>query len=181
MTLTRRLRKLFGPGYDDRILPRAEVRLVGADDSTCQVNGRRRDWSMMPIPPPRRHSLMAKAAHQQMQSPLFARLPPEVRRLIYQHLFGKRRVHVEYDVDVPYCEDPRTQEREKRSIWRWWHFICVEGDFYPTWAAESPRDRCSSLELEEGLEGFRKRSEMVLQNWRNYKLSLEWLQCCRLG
>lgn len=182
MRLRERIRRLLG--HNERPSQSRSIEYIGIDDATCQVNGRREDRSKMPIPQPCRQSPTVKKPHPQPGSLFFTRLPPEVRGLVYLQLFGNRRVHVEFDMDVRYCE--KASRGTLSESWRWWHCICHEQVFRPSVVVHfTNRDECHALEW--SLEASHEHEDAATQSWRrsvwrsHHKLSLEWLRCCRLG
>lgn len=72
----------------------------------------------MPIPAPGQDRELPP--NPRAQSRFFARLPPEIRRQIYLHLFGDRRVHVEFDIGTVYHHKLGMEFEERREKWRWW-------------------------------------------------------------
>lgn len=67
----------------------------------------------------------------QPQSPFFTRLPPEIRMLIYEELFGCRILHLEFEYGRPDLKgtqhanlDYAHKDASKPKGWRWWHCVC---------------------------------------------------------
>ncbi|KAL2856176.1 hypothetical protein BJX68DRAFT_253382 [Aspergillus pseudodeflectus] len=95
----------------------------GVHPSSCEVDGNRHNRERLPILPTDHISLYSSMVDPQnpvpdtqAQSPFFARLPPEVRQLIYRQLFGGRRIHL----DLDYVS--------QQAQWLWWlrRLICPE-------------------------------------------------------
>lgn len=161
---------------------------IGMNDSDCVVGGRRTDRGRMPIPPPGRRPLTpigddewgsSVPRHFQRHCAFFTALPLEIRREIYVHLFGGRRIHLEFEFHH-HIVHRRLRERlghvgrsgPKRK-WRWWHWICTDEPLFTTC------DRCRNTEHYDPDKWTGK----VRHPWKPYKLmdATNWLRCCRLG
>jgi hypothetical protein len=104
-----------GPHYFIRAL----LESPGVHPSSCEVDGNRHNRERLPILPTDHTSLYSSMVDPQTpvpdtqaQSPSFARLPPEVRQLIHQQLFGGRRIHL----DLDYVS--------QQAQWLWWLRVC---------------------------------------------------------
>lgn len=183
MPLSSRLRKLLSRNRQPaQQIDLDETRKIGLDESTCEINGAREDWSKMPIPPPRLRPLTAQyedgaareEVHPQRQSILFFRLPLEVRQLVYEHLLGGGRlIELEFDLGNPdgyhglHHASARGDHYQDRLRWRWWHFVYADRKFstppylsWPVWVHRDSPKRTFN---------------------RQCKLSCEWLRTCRRG
>ncbi|KAL1999977.1 hypothetical protein VTN02DRAFT_3721 [Thermoascus thermophilus] len=165
-----------------------EPEAIGIADSTCQFNAQRRDNPMkLPLPPARRPLTASASSHRphaldaQRQSPFFARLPPEVRDLVYSHLFGHRRIHIEFAFD------------RRREQWRWWHRVCEETRLFPD-KHGARAEACPTTAFREALywnlsEGRNKKKMTKLVKKKNKKKpgqghrleGSNWLRTCRIG
>lgn len=115
----------------------------------------------LPIPRPEKRqrelkklSTHAHAHHSQHQSAFF-KLPLEVRNIIYEILFGGRRVHIEYawrsDSDFrPAPKNDKEAEELNRKHWQWWHRVCQISDH---WVDDRNKEFCPS-HSEEGSEAL---------------------------
>jgi len=152
---------------------------TGIDYDTCNSNASLRDYrdyTAMPLPPPRRPLTPPPesadpeespgAVNTQTQSALFARLPRNIRERIYIELFGERAVHVEYDYG--FAPGYRGREKKPPDQWRWWHRVCEEEE-------AKPGDMCRSDDLDD----LKRKGKRELLK---YKLKgVEWLRTCRIG
>lgn len=150
---------------------------TGVDYDTCNSNAPLRDYTAMPLPPPRRPLTPPPeaadteenpdgAVNPQSQSALFTRLPRNIRERIYIELFGERAVHLEYDYG--FAPGYRGRDKKPPDQWRWWHRVCEEEE-------PKPGDMCRSDDLDD-LKRHGKRELL------KYKLKgVEWLRTCRLG
>ena len=149
-------------------LSRALLEAPGIDSSTCQVNGPPTNPNKLPILPPDHQTLYSKdnqGTNPQQQSPFFAKLPPEIRQLIYLHAFGNRQIHIDFDYHAP------------NGRWEWWHRICDEPQNCPEGKAFVCPEYAGAEEamLELG-------SSAWLMYMFEYKVdAVRWLRCCRRG
>lgn len=66
-----------------------------------------------------------QSTSSQTQCTLLSRLPPELRRPIYEEILGNRTIHIEIKF------------LERLKEWRWWHCVCDREPDRKWW-----RDRC---------------------------------------
>lgn len=170
---------------------RATVDSPGLRDSTCKVNGSLHDRYYLPTLPREYRSLFASICetadqdiqnqnqsqnqHQdkqakvnpQEQSPLFTRLPPEIRYIIYLHAFGGRRIHMDYDYGP---------QQYKHSRWNWWHRVCDD-------AAACPVKEfvCPETAPAEGAMLQLGSSSWVKDGFEYRIDAVNWLRCCKIG
>ncbi|KAL4966915.1 uncharacterized protein BDV14DRAFT_33495 [Aspergillus stella-maris] len=167
---------------DDPYIDRAELTSRGIRDATCKVNGDIYDRDSLPTLPDGHTSLHSTLAagegkvppNAQEQSRFF-NLPPEIREIVYFHLLGGQKVHVDYEFREIRGDDGEAAESQRR--WAGWHRICDDPDNCPK-GKQLPCPETANAEkrfvgmgwkshLREGFEG---------------KLSaLNWLRCCQLG
>lgn len=169
---------------------RMQPNAPGIDDTTCKIKGDRSDCQTGPTPPPRRPLtplLLSSSNHLetnlQEQSLFFSRLPAEIRRQIYSHLFGNRRIHIDYDY---YRTAGRPGER-----WRWYHRVCRNPPLFPS-LKETQEDRktcgsqyremCTIQQYRRRLVAISSQEKSKGKRWRQRKLnSVNWLRTCRFG
>jgi hypothetical protein len=176
---------------------RATFDSPGVKDSTCKVNGSLYDNYYLPTLPCEYRSLFAsicEAADQdiedqdqeqgqeqkqadsqqaklklnsQERSPLFTRLPPEIRYMIYLHAFGGRRIHMDYDYG---------RERYKSSRWSWWHRVCDDDAVCPV-----KEFVCPETAPAEGAMLQLGSSSWVKDGFEYRIDAVNWLRCCKIG
>ena len=149
-------------------LSRALLEAPGIDSFTCQINGPRTNPNKLPILPPDHQTLYFKddqVTNPQQQSPFFAKLPPEIRQLIYLHAFGNRQIHIDFDYHAP------------NGRWEWWHRVCDEPQNCP----EGKKFVCPEYAgAEEAM--LELGSSAWLMYMFEYKVdAVKWLKCCRRG
>lgn len=170
---------------------RATFDSPGLKDSTCKVNGSLHDRYYLPTLPQEYRSLTASICeasdhdtkdqdheqHQphnqqaklnpQEQSPLFTRLPPEVRYIIYLHAFGGRRIHMDYDYGP---------QLYKYSRWSWWHRVCDDDAVCPV-----KEFVCPETAPAEGAMLQLGSSSWVKDGFEYRIDAVNWLRCCKIG
>ncbi|KAI9039709.1 uncharacterized protein KD926_009179 [Aspergillus affinis] len=123
----------------------------------------RQRWNKRPVSPPKSKFLPAQPpstgkiddylVSHFSSSTFFKRLPPEIRRKIYVHAFGRRTYHMDFRYSGPDCRgtdpkfhagidfvanmshDPETSESQE---WRWWGSVCHRSPNQP-WFYDSCR------------------------------------------
>ncbi|KAK3995567.1 hypothetical protein QBC44DRAFT_283601 [Cladorrhinum sp. PSN332] len=79
--------------------------------------------------------MMADGPNDQMDSPLFSKLPPELRTAIYEEVFGGRRVHLDF-----MAHPVRADKVGNRKRWR--HGICEQAVSVPFGDLIRPPHHC---------------------------------------
>jgi hypothetical protein len=95
--------------------------------------------------------------YPQTQSVFFTKLPLELRQLVYEELFGKCMLHLEFDYAGPEYEGQAEE-------WRWWHCLCHTSSERISW------DDCRRSEYENCQINGKK---------SHYKLDVSMLSSCR--
>ncbi|KAL4924808.1 uncharacterized protein BDV17DRAFT_284392 [Aspergillus undulatus] len=152
---------------------RAELSSPGIAESTCRVNGDPHDQEFLPTLPTGYTSLFGEINDRQAeptvnnlqeQSPFFTSLPPEIRQLIYRHLFGDRRIHLDYDFVW------------SENRWVWWHRVCDDPENCPDKELTCPETADGEMTMR--LMGWTSRLKKDVE----YRVqAMSWLQCCKLG
>lgn len=95
-----------------------------------------------PYPPkPAETSTSILHTASQSSSPIFSRLPLELRMLIYGELFGNRTLHIVLEYTYP---DARGIKHDRSGLathmdmgrpeqWYWWHCVCHRDPMIPPW------------------------------------------------
>lgn len=174
---------------------RATFDSPGVKDSTFKVNGSLHDPYYLPALPREYRSLFASICdtiHQdienqeqeqekhlvqnqeaklrlnpQEQSPLFTRLPPEIRYIIYLYAFGGRRIHMDYDYGP---------QRYKSCRWSWWHRVCDDDAVCPV-----KEFVCPETAPAEGAMLQLGSSSWVKDGFEYRIDAVNWLRCCKIG
>ncbi|KAI9038145.1 fungal specific transcription factor domain-containing protein [Aspergillus affinis] len=148
---------------------RAVIDSIGIDASTCRNHGDPGYSRQLPVLPPDYRCLgydpdrVNSTINIQDQSAFFARLPLEVRELIYICLLGNRRIHVNYDF------------HPRRRRWRWWYRVCDDPQYCP--------DKSDPFVCPEYAGAEEAMLELGSSAWVRpgfeYKFyALGWLVCC---
>ncbi|KAL3486120.1 hypothetical protein BJX62DRAFT_242276 [Aspergillus germanicus] len=156
---------------EPRYYTRALLESPGVHPSSCEVNGDRHNRERLPILPTDHTSLYSSiidaqnsVPDTQAQSPFFAKLPPEIRQLIYRQLFGGRRIHL----DLDYIS--------QQAQWHWWHRVCDCPDTCPDKQFICPENAAAeTMMLRLGPKAsVTDRAETRVDG-------IEWLRCCKQG
>lgn len=170
---------------------------AGVLDSGCLVMKNASDiksqhpWKL-PIPRPEQRqreleklSTHALPHHSQHQSSFF-KLPLEVRNIIYEILFGGRRVHIEYVFKSssyfrPAPKNEKEAEELQREHWQWWHRVCqISGQ----WVDDRNDEWCHcpgySGEREDAICNFEWAYHDPPPEGTKLK-GVEMLMCCQMG
>ncbi|KAL4916418.1 hypothetical protein BDW62DRAFT_106166 [Aspergillus aurantiobrunneus] len=156
---------------------RAVLDSPGIRGRSCEVNGDPHDRTRLPILPPGYTSVLAASNRSdntdnqasqgfslQDTSPLFTKLPPEVRELIYLHAFGSRRIHLDYDFS-PHL-----------NRWTWWHRVCDDDANCPGKEFACPETAAAEATM------LQLGSSSWVKSGFEYKLdAVNWLRCCKIG
>ncbi|KAL3463903.1 hypothetical protein BJX64DRAFT_276113 [Aspergillus heterothallicus] len=150
---------------------RAILESPGVQLSSCEVHGDRHNPKYLPILPADYSSLYSTIVNtsgslqnEQAQSPFFVGLLPEIRQLIYCHLFGDRRVHLDFDYE------------SRQAQWLWWHRICDSPNTCPDKQLICPENATAEgMMLHFGSKSWMtERVEAKID-------AVGWLRSCRLG
>ncbi|KAL4949546.1 hypothetical protein BDW69DRAFT_174216 [Aspergillus filifer] len=164
---------------DDPYIERAELSSPGIRETTCKVNGPITDGEFLATLPDNYTSLYStlttgkgKASDPQDQSPFF-NLPPEIRDIIYFHLLGNQKIHIDYELRYVYDWETDTSQRR----WAGWHRICDDPDNCP---------KGKSLPCPETANAEKRFLDMgwkshVAEGFKAKLSALNWFRCCKLG
>lgn len=160
-------------------ISRMGPKAVGIDNSTCEINPKHTKWWKLPIPPPEQRDRKlggTRPRNPQYQSLFFAKVPREVRYLIYKEVMGGRRVHVDYGFRTPSIHLQRREMKKDPPRWLWWHCVCEMSDCY-SFVDDRYYDHCPGT-IDKA---FFVRREGESPPQRRKIGDVEWLRCCQMG